>query len=166
MTYMFAEDYEKANKQFQRTIAMDPTFPLAHQYYAYFLETTGKYEESIKENERSEVLFGSSPEQASANANAMLQAFKHGGEQAFRQRNLELTLNRLRRPNDGVVSASEVAGAYAFAGDRDKAFEWLDKAFDERDGQDITLLTVDPSWKQLRSDPRFGRFLSRMGLLD
>jgi tetratricopeptide (TPR) repeat protein len=56
MTYMFAENYEKAYQQFQHTIAMDPTFPLAHLYFSWLLTTMGKYEESIKENEKSELL--------------------------------------------------------------------------------------------------------------
>ena len=35
-----------------------------------------------------------------------------------------------------------MSAAYARAGSLDKAFEWLDKAYDERDGQDITLLKI------------------------
>jgi hypothetical protein len=50
------------------------------------------------------------------------------------------------------------------AGDNDKAFEWLDRAYDERDGQDISLLKVDPSYKNLRNDPRFVTMLRRLGL--
>ena len=42
MTYMFAENYEKAYQQFQHTIAMDPTFPLAHQYFSWLLGDDGK----------------------------------------------------------------------------------------------------------------------------
>jgi tetratricopeptide (TPR) repeat protein len=43
MTYMFAENYEKADQQFQHTVAMDPTFPLAHQYFSWLLVTMGRY---------------------------------------------------------------------------------------------------------------------------
>jgi hypothetical protein len=39
MTYMFAENYEKAYQQFQHTIARDPTFPLAHQYFSWLERT-------------------------------------------------------------------------------------------------------------------------------
>jgi hypothetical protein len=34
--------YEKAYQQFQHTIAMDPTFPLAHQYFSWLLVTMGR----------------------------------------------------------------------------------------------------------------------------
>src|SRR5271167_2647702 len=80
MTYMFAGDYEKSYEQFQHTIAMDPTFPLAHQYFSFLLTTMGRYEEAIQENEKGELLSGSSPEDAAAEATVMLQAFKTGGE--------------------------------------------------------------------------------------
>src|ERR1700722_15776756 len=37
MTYIFAADYGSAYRQFQHTIAMDPSFPLAHEYFAWLL---------------------------------------------------------------------------------------------------------------------------------
>jgi tetratricopeptide (TPR) repeat protein len=164
MTYMFAGDYEKAYQQFQHTIAMDPTFPLVHEYFSFLLAEMGRYEEAIKESEKSELLGGSSPEDAAAEATMMLQAFKTGGEKGFWQKNLDLTLQALKQPRGGFVAASVVAASYARAGDKDKAFEWLDKAYAERDGEDITLLKCDPSYKNLRGDPRFADFQRRLGL--
>ena len=164
MTYMFAGNYGKAYQQFQHTIAMDPTFPLAHQYFAWLLVAMGKYEQGIKEAEKSELLGGVSPEDAAAEASTMLQAFKTGGEKGFWQKHLELTLQALNRPGGEFVAASGVASAYAFAGDKDKAFEWLDKAYEERDGMDIALLKCDAGFQSLRGDPRFADLLRRMGL--
>jgi hypothetical protein len=53
---------------------------------------------------------------------------------------------------------------YASAGQTDKAFFWLEQAYEEREGQVITLLKLDPAFKQLRSDPRFSALLQKMGL--
>lgn len=53
---------------------------------------------------------------------------------------------------------------YAMAGDKDKAFEWLNNAYEQREGQDITLVKVDPLLKNLHGDARFTAFLRRMGL--
>jgi TolB-like protein/DNA-binding winged helix-turn-helix (wHTH) protein len=163
MTYTFAGDYGKADEQFRHTIAMDPTFALAHAYYAWFLELNGKYEESIRENERGEILFGSKPEEASAEAAEMLRAFRMGGEKGFWEKTLELTLKKFSGPKANEP-ADALATAYMLAGYSDKAFQWLDKAYEERDGQDITLIGSDPGWSKLHSDPRFGKFLQRMGL--
>jgi len=164
MTYMFAGDYEKAYQQFQHTIAMDPTFPLAHQYFSFLLGAMGRYEEAIKENEKSELLGGSSPEDAAGEATTLLQALKTGGEKGLWQKNLDLALRALKQPGRGFVAPGDVAAAYALAGDEDKAFEWLDKAYAERDGEDITLLKCDPAFKSLRGDPRFADLLRRLGL--
>ena len=48
-------------------------------------------------------------------------------------------------------------------GDTDRAFEWLDKAFEARDWQ-MALLKVEPIFDDLRSDPRFAALLERVGL--
>jgi hypothetical protein len=61
-------------------------------------------------------------------------------------------------------SPGNVAGVFALIGDKDKAFEWLDKAYAERDGIVLAQLKVDPSFKNLRNDPRFANLLRRMGL--
>jgi TolB-like protein/DNA-binding winged helix-turn-helix (wHTH) protein/Tfp pilus assembly protein PilF len=163
VTYAFARDYEKSYRQFQHTIEMDPTFPLAHAYFAGLLVAIGKYEQAIEEDERAKVLSGSSPEQAAAQAASMRNALKEGGEKAFWQLRLETTLQQFEL-GDKSVPASSVAAAYAQVGNADKAFEWLDKAYDERDGQDITLLKVDFSYKNLRGDPRLAAFQRRLGL--
>ena len=81
-------------RQFQRTIAMDPTFPLAHEYFFFLLKTMGRFEEGIKEYEKSEVLGGSSPEDAAGEAAMMRQALKKGGEKGLWQKTLQLTLER------------------------------------------------------------------------
>ena len=159
VTYMFAGDYEKSYRQFQHTIAIDPTFPNAHTVLSLLLKVMGRYEEGIEEYEKSQLLLGSSPEDAAANATVLRQAFKKGGEKGLWQKDLELNLARLKFGSPGVVAA-----VYALAGDKDRAFEWLDKAYAERDGESITYLKVDPAFKNLRDDPRFGNLLRRMGL--
>ena len=163
MTYMFAGDSEQSYRQFQHTIRMDPSFPLAHLYFFSLLTTMGRYEQGIQEYETGHVLRGSSQEEAAAEAAAMLKSYKDGGEKGFWHRILEENL-QARERGDGRVYASEIASLYALAGDKDKAFEWLDKAYEERDGQDIALLRYDPAYKNMRTDPRFAAMLHRMGL--
>jgi TolB-like protein/DNA-binding winged helix-turn-helix (wHTH) protein len=163
MTYMMAGDDDNAYRQFQHTIAMDPSFPLAHEYFSWFLTTTGRYEESIKEKEKGDVLSGASPEQAAAEAIVMEKAFKSGGEKRFWQKDLELELKAGQQPG-ASASPFMLAAGYAVTGQTDKAFEYLEKSYEEREGQDLTLLKVDPSYKNLRSDPRFSAMLRKIGL--
>ncbi len=50
------------------------------------------------------------------------------------------------------------AGAYARVGDKEKAFEWLEKSYEQKVG-DITLIKYLPDFKSLRGDPRFSALL-------
>ncbi len=50
---------------------------------------------------------------------------------------------------------------YAALGDKDKAFEWLEKGYDERS---LYQIKTDPLYDPVRSDPRFADLLRRMNL--
>jgi tetratricopeptide (TPR) repeat protein len=60
---------------------------------------------------------------------------------------------------------SQVAWVYAWRGERNKAFEWLERAYREHDG-DITALKWSPFVDSLRGDPRFGAMLRKLKLPD
>ena len=61
------------------------------------------------------------------------------------------------------VSPYHIALIHAGLGERDAVFEWLDKAYDDREGR-MTLLRSTPEFASLRSDPRFTKLLQRMKL--
>jgi hypothetical protein len=94
----------------------------------------------------------------------VLQAFKTGGERGVLPKESERTLQTLKQPGGESVDPAGVASASALAGDKDSAFKWLDKAYADRDGQDIMLLKCVPYFKSLRGDPRFADLLRRLGL--
>ena len=54
---------------------------------------------------------------------------------------------------------------YAGLGEKEKAFEWKGKAFDDRSiGMGVATIAVDPTYDPLRSDQRFADLLRRMNL--
>ena len=57
----------------------------------------------------------------------------------------------------------QIAQAYAVRGERDKAFEWLQIAFDNHDGGTLSL-AVDPLLRGLRDDPRYKNLVVKVGL--
>jgi serine/threonine-protein kinase len=82
------------------------------------------------------------------------------GDQAAARRSME----RLLGFPGGIDQASyQVAQAYAWRGDQDRAFEWLGKAVDEHDGG-LVHLRVDPLMRPLRADPRYAALLRRLKL--
>jgi hypothetical protein len=61
------------------------------------------------------------------------------------------------------VSPYYIAGIYSTLGEREQAFEWLEKAYQVRDYQ-ISPIMIDPVFGGIRSDPRYADLLRRMGL--
>ena len=72
---------------------------------------------------------------------------------------LEELEGRSRRSH---VSAAYMSQAYAILNDADRAFAWLETAFEIRDP--IIVRLKDPLWDSLRDDPRFTDLLRRIGL--
>ena len=64
---------------------------------------------------------------------------------------------------DRKVGAFQIAEVYAFRGEADKAFVWLERAYAQRDGG-LAWLKGDPLLKNLEADPRYKAFLKKMRL--
>jgi serine/threonine-protein kinase len=59
--------------------------------------------------------------------------------------------------------AYQIAEVYAWRGEKDKAIEWLERAYAQNDGG-LTFMKVDPLMKPLHSDQRYAAFLRKLGL--
>jgi tetratricopeptide (TPR) repeat protein len=60
-------------------------------------------------------------------------------------------------------TAFQIAEAYAWRGEKDKAFEWLERAYRQRDGG-LSLIKLDPPFDALRQDPRYQSILHKINL--
>ena len=60
-------------------------------------------------------------------------------------------------------AAYQIAEVYAWRGDTDQAFEWLDRAYAQQDGG-LELIVTDPALESLRGDPRYTAMLRKLGL--
>lgn len=65
--------------------------------------------------------------------------------------------------NHQEVAACQIAEIYAHRGDADRAFEWLERAYAQRDAG-LAQLKGDPLLKSLEGDPRYVAFLKKMRL--
>lgn len=61
------------------------------------------------------------------------------------------------------VDSYYIAAIHVALGDKDQAFESLEKAYEERSGW-LSRLKVDPIFEDLHSDPRFTNLGQRIGL--
>ncbi|MBV8496323.1 MAG: TIR domain-containing protein [Gammaproteobacteria bacterium] len=64
---------------------------------------------------------------------------------------------------DAQSAAYQIAEAFAWRGERDRAFEWLDRAYRQRDGG-LVILRADSLMRPLRADPRFKAMLKKINL--
>lgn len=60
-------------------------------------------------------------------------------------------------------AAYQIAQVYAYRGESDKSFAWLERAYKQRDAG-LPSLNNDPLFDKLRHDPRYSEFLKRMRL--
>ena len=67
--------------------------------------------------------------------------------------------------NYADVAACQIGAVYAWRGEKDRAFEWLERARRQRDSG-LVGLRSDPVYENLHSDPRWDAFLRTMGLAD
>jgi hypothetical protein len=63
----------------------------------------------------------------------------------------------------GALWPKGIAEAYAFRDQKDRAFDWLDKAYAKKDA-DLWSIKGDPLLQNLEGDPRYGAFLRKMNL--
>ncbi len=162
-SYLLAGDYPASEQQFKRAMAMDANFPLPHAYLAELYQVMGRFEEAIDEREKGDVLSGWTPKEAAERAASLSSALKTAGEKGYWRERLAQDIKSMQRAGN-AFSPSVVAWEYAEAGEKDKAFEWLEKSYQAREGGELTLLAVDPVWNNLHGDPRFSDMLRRIGL--
>jgi adenylate cyclase len=57
---------------------------------------------------------------------------------------------------------SQVAHVYAYMGDADRAFEWLDRAIEQNEAG-LAEQFLNPFYRPIHTDPRWSRFPERVG---
>lgn len=150
----FAGRYDEAIEHCKKLLDVDPNFFPARRYLGLVYEQKGMYKEAIAEFQQAAKLSGSP---------LMMSLLAHAYAASGNRAEAERLLVQLGQQKQRYVSPYTVATIYAGLGEKDQAFKWLDKAFDERDIW-LMNLRVDPLFKTLRSDRRFSDLLGRIGL--
>lgn len=152
--YYYNRQYDQAIKQLKMVLEMKKDFPLAHFWLGRCYQEIGKYDEALAEYKQVEDAFHGwvVPITAIGFVNART------GRKAEAEK-LLTGLDQVSKRK--FVSSYGVALVYAGGGQKDQAFAWLEKAFDERSNW-LVWLKLDPRWDVLRSDARFDRLIERM----
>jgi TolB-like protein/DNA-binding winged helix-turn-helix (wHTH) protein/Tfp pilus assembly protein PilF len=156
--YYHAREYDSAIEQLQKTLELDPNFATAREYLGLAYLQKSRFKESILEFEKSLQISPDSPDAI----------WKLGYAYGVTGRTVQ-ALQVLERLNElskrRYVPAEAVACIYVGLGEREMAFEWLEKGYDARSiGLGGIDLKVNPVFDSLRSDPRFTDILRRINL--
>jgi adenylate cyclase len=154
--FYYAHQYQPAIEQCLKTLAMDSTFAQAHVFLGRAYEQKGTYPEAIAEFRKALEL-----SEGDTNELAALGRAYAISNQASEARNI---LDQLKKRSEQTyVQPTWIAVIYLGLGDKTQAFDWLQKAYEDRSAW-LVYLKVDPLFDNVRSDPRFGDLMRRVGL--
>jgi tetratricopeptide (TPR) repeat protein len=135
---------------------MDPSRYRAHDNLGRALEQKGMYVEALAEFEKAVA--------TSNEGSALLASLAAGYGAAGRRNDAQQIVSRLTVETERkYVPAYGVAEVYVALGDKEEAFRWLERAYEERSSA-LAYIKVEPRLDQLRSDARFRDLLRRMRL--
>ncbi len=154
--YLMARQYDQAIQRCRVTLELDPDFVQAHRVLSLADLYRGQYDEAISGLQRGVQSAMGDPVPLALLARAYALSGK-----AAEARHLLSTLEELSKQR--YVSPADIGVLHGDLGEKDEAFQWLEKAYEERSNFLINL-KVDPVFDSLRSDPRFAALLARMGL--
>jgi TolB-like protein/DNA-binding winged helix-turn-helix (wHTH) protein/Flp pilus assembly protein TadD len=154
--YFFARQYDQAIEEGRHAVEMEPGFGPARLVLGQAYEQKGMLKEAIVEFERASSLSGGGSMYAASLAHAL-------GGAGRRVEALKVMDDLSSRAARGFVSSYDLAIARLGIGDKDKAFELLRAAVEERSPR-VAFLGVDPRFGGLRGDGRFRALLRSIGL--
>ncbi len=149
-------EYDQAIQQCRKTLELDPNFAVGRQGLGECYRQKGMLKEAIAEFQKARILYGNSPYGLGDLGNA----YALSGEKT---KAVEVLTNLKELSEQGYSLNYDIAFIYYGLGDKKKAFEWLEKAYKEKE-EGMEYLKVDPAWESLRSDPRFKSLLKRLNL--
>jgi len=153
IAYHYARQYDLAIEQYRKTLELDSSFGLPHSLLGAAYVEKSIFKEGIAELERAVAILPS---------NISLAFLGYSYAAAGRRLEAQNVLDQLNQTSkEKYVPAYHRAIVYAGLLDKDKVFEWLEKAYVEHF---IVAIKVHPAFDPLRSDPRYADLLRRMNL--
>jgi TolB-like protein len=144
--------FAEARAEFPRVVELNPAAPWAHAGLglSYLLEN--KFEEAAT----------AAQGEAGEWARLLIVACARWGQKRIPESDAALAELTAK---DSETAAYQIAEVYAYRNDRDRAFEWLERARRQRD-PGLASLRKDPLLVNLRKDSRWDAFVRKMGLAD
>jgi TolB-like protein/class 3 adenylate cyclase/Flp pilus assembly protein TadD len=156
-TLLFAGHPELALPLAKKGLELDPEGSYAHWILGLSYTELGRFEEGVEELQKTVELSGRS---TPAELSSLAYVLNRAGRVNEARKIIAELLGIYEKRGTG---AAAIAYAYASVGDADRAFEWLEKGFREGSAY-ARLFVLDLGFKTLSTDPRFEKFLEKVGL--
>jgi serine/threonine-protein kinase len=153
--YFFARQYDAAIEEHLKAIERSPANAHLHFLLGEAYVAKGIHKEGIAELQKA-VTLDNAPERWDRFP-MLAYAYAVSGE---REEALKILAEQKRLAKQRYIASYNFAIIYTGLGDRDRAFEYLNKAFDE--GRHLEEVPSRPLFDSLRSDPRYTALLRRM----
>jgi serine/threonine-protein kinase len=147
-----ARRYDETVSQLRKTLDLEPRFWPAHLYLGKTLAEQGQFQEAVEELKKA----GDFTAEPYATIGYV---YGRMGRAADARK---VIANLQGQSKKGYVAPSNFAKIYIGLGDKDQAFAWLEKGYQQRDFW-LTFLKGDPTFDSLRSDLRFQDLVRRIG---
>ncbi len=154
--FVLARRYDLARERAQKLLEVAPNWVWGHFEMALIYEQEGKLEKAAQESLRADELFGMDPKRVAQ----LKETLAKSGPKGYWKRTLD---NYRESAKSDYVPPVLVAKSCVRVGDKECAFEWLERGLEERDDLMINL-NVEPVFDSLRSDPRFQELVRRVGI--
>ncbi len=151
-----ARKFDRAIEQAHDTLEMDANFAISYAVLGEVYLSKGMHREGLPAVEKYSAL------SRSGAASLALLGYSHARLGA-RKESLQVIEALKAASKESFVPALFVALVYAGLEDKDQAFTWLEKAYEERFNR-LAYLKVEALWDPLRSDTRFAALLRRVGI--
>jgi TolB-like protein/DNA-binding winged helix-turn-helix (wHTH) protein len=154
--YYQLRDYRPMLEAMRNYVSSNPRHWVGRNLLAVAYQGSGQTLLAIPEYQKAVEYSGNDSDPAAG----LAYAYARTGKRAEAEKTLR---DLLEQPKTGYVSPYMIATIYAGLGNKDKAFEFLEKAYDERSTDLSYFLKADLRMDTLRSDPRFQDLVKRMG---
>ena len=151
-----ARQYDQGIEQLRKTLELDTSFGPTHDLLGLCYVRKGMYQQGVAELRKAISLTGGDPNIKAELGNAYAAAGR-------RKEALEILDELTALSKRSYFSPYSIASIYVGLGDKDQAFAWLQKAYEEHDIW-LSLVKVEPAFDPLHSDPRFAELEGRIGL--
>jgi serine/threonine protein kinase/tetratricopeptide (TPR) repeat protein len=155
-TLFYARRFERSLAPYRKCLELDPTFAAAHTDLARSLEHVGRADEAIEAFVRGTT----DPDGLPRPSSGLAILYARSGRLEDARATMEAVQALSQKQ---FVSPYGIASYYAVIGDNNRALDWLEKAYAERDGT-LVWLKVHPRLDGLRGEPRFRDLLARLRL--